>query len=158
MNSPELKEWLGKDDGSGGTVGHERYGGSLLHSRFKSLFLLPFCSGRKIIKIPEKNPSRDPEKYDQNIDRIRRVVAYNKCHLVQGHADSKYAKSLKNWGRYAGKEGQLFFGAPIRIGRDGEYPRWRYFVVENRFFKSCGRFSHAAIPFSHRCLILSDNV
>lgn len=74
MNSPELKEWLGKDesagagwskdDGSGGTVGHERYGKSLLHSRFKSLFLLPFCSGRKIIKIPEKNPSRDPEKYD----------------------------------------------------------------------------------------------
>ena len=117
MNSPELKEWLGKDesagagwskdDGSGGTVGHERYGKSLLHSRFKSLFLLPFCSGWKIIKIPEKNPSRDPEKYDQeNIDRIRRVVAYNKCHLVQGHADSEYAKSLKNWGHDAGLCGE----------------------------------------------------
>ena len=74
MNSPELKEWLGKDesagagwskdDGSGETVGQERYGKSLHHSKFKPLFLLPFCGGRKIIKILEKKPSRDMEKYD----------------------------------------------------------------------------------------------
>lgn len=95
MNSPGLKEWLGEDesagagwskgDGSGKAVGHERYGKSLLRSRFKPLFLLPFCSGRKIIKILKKNPSRD-----------------NKRHLVQEqagkqNADSKSAESLKNW-------------------------------------------------------------
>jgi hypothetical protein len=124
MNSPELKEWLGKDDESGETVGHERHGKSLLHSKFKALFLLPFCSGRKIIKILKKNPSGDPEKYNQeNLDCIR-VVAYNKCHLVQEHADSNLPNRLRTGvtmhGRVdAGKEGQLFFGASIRIGRDG---------------------------------------
>ena len=113
MNSPGLKEWLGKDesagvgwskgDGSGKTVGHERYGKSLC-SKFKPLFLLPFCSDRKIIKILEKSPSRDPEKYNQeDIGHMRRVVAHNKRHLVQEqaskqNADSKSAKLLKNWG------------------------------------------------------------
>ncbi|OCL07099.1 hypothetical protein AOQ84DRAFT_378025 [Glonium stellatum] len=99
MDAGELKEWLGKDesagagwgkdDGSGETIGHE--------------------SGRKIVKILEKNASRDPEGYGQDdIDHMRRVVAYNKRHLAQEQAakqdaHSKSAKSLKNWGHDAQK-------------------------------------------------------
>ncbi|KAI9687073.1 MAG: hypothetical protein M1822_002483 [Bathelium mastoideum] len=94
MDANELHEWLGqeesagsgwsKDDGSGETVGHE--------------------SGRKIIAILEKNPKKDPEKYDQDdIDHMRKVVAYCKRHLAQEQSakqnpGSKSAKSLKNWG------------------------------------------------------------
>ncbi|KAH0288536.1 hypothetical protein KCU62_g5084, partial [Aureobasidium sp. EXF-3399] len=94
MGPDELKEWLGgedsagagwsKDDGSGETIGHE--------------------SGRKIIEILEKNPKKDPSKYDEDdISHMRKVVAYNKRHLAQeGKAkqdpESKSAKSLKNWG------------------------------------------------------------
>jgi len=99
-----------KDNESGGTVDHEGYGESLLHSKFEPLFLPPFCSGREVIKVLGGDPSGNPEEYDQeNIDHIRRVAAYNKCHLVQEHADSKSAKSLKNWVMHrrddAGKEG-----------------------------------------------------
>lgn len=61
-------------------------------------------SGRKIIKILEKNPDRDPSKYDEeeDIPTMRRVVAYCKRHLAQEQTakqnpDSKSAKSLKNW-------------------------------------------------------------
>ncbi|KXT02616.1 hypothetical protein AC579_5448 [Pseudocercospora musae] len=94
MSAKELKDWLGsdesigsgwdKDDGSGETIGHE--------------------SGRRIIQILEKNPKKDESKYDQDdVDHMRRVVAYNKRHLAQeGKAkqdpNSKSAKSLKNWG------------------------------------------------------------
>ncbi|KAF7198379.1 hypothetical protein HII31_00118 [Pseudocercospora fuligena] len=94
MSAKELKDWLGsdesigsgwdKDDGSGETIGHE--------------------SGRRIIQILEKNPKKEESKYDQDdIDHMRRVVAYNKRHLAQeGKAkqdpNSKSAKSLKNWG------------------------------------------------------------
>ncbi|KAI9835688.1 MAG: hypothetical protein M1819_001865 [Sarea resinae] len=94
MGPKELKDWLGtgqsagagwdKDDGSGETIGHE--------------------SGRKIIKILEKNPSKDPEKYDQeDIDHMRKVVSYCKRHLAQEQSakqntESKSYKSLKNWG------------------------------------------------------------
>ncbi|KAF2806872.1 uncharacterized protein BDZ99DRAFT_393653, partial [Mytilinidion resinicola] len=94
MSAGDLKDWLGKDestgagwskdDGSGETIGHE--------------------SGRKIIKILEKNPEKDPDGYDQeDIDHMRRVVAYCKRHLAQEstakqNPDSKSAKSLKNWG------------------------------------------------------------
>jgi len=62
------------------------------------------CSGRKIIAILEKNPKKDPEKYDQDdIDHMRKVVAYCKRHLAQEekakqNTDSKSYKSLKNWG------------------------------------------------------------
>lgn len=62
------------------------------------------CSGRKIINILEKNPNKDPSKYDEDdISHMRKVVAYNKRHLAQeGKAkqdpESKSAKSLKNWG------------------------------------------------------------
>ena len=61
-------------------------------------------SGRKIIAILEKNPSKDPGKYDQeDIDHMRKVVAYCKRHLAQEQSakqnpESKSAKSLKNWG------------------------------------------------------------
>ncbi|KAF2836486.1 hypothetical protein M501DRAFT_1033585 [Patellaria atrata CBS 101060] len=99
MNSEELKEWLSKeesagsgwakDDGSGETIGHE--------------------SGRKIIQILEKNPKKDPDQYDQDdIDHMRRVVAYCKRHLAQEetakkNTDSRSYKSLKNWGHDAQK-------------------------------------------------------
>ncbi|EOD49744.1 putative dna-binding protein [Neofusicoccum parvum UCRNP2] len=74
MSAKELKDWLGseestgsgwsKDDGSGETIGHE--------------------SGRKIVKILEKNPKKDPEQYDEDdIDHMRKVVAYCKRHLAQ---------------------------------------------------------------------------
>jgi len=99
MTAPELKDWLGseastgsgwsKDDGSGETIGHE--------------------SGRKIISILEKNPKKDPQKYDQDdIDHMRKVVAYCKRHLAQEEkakqdTESKSYKSLKNWGHDAQK-------------------------------------------------------
>ncbi|RMY94254.1 hypothetical protein D0864_05556 [Hortaea werneckii] len=94
MTANELKDWLqqsssekagwSKDDGSGESVGHE--------------------SGRKIIAILEKNPKKDPSKYDdEDLQHMRKVVSYNKRHLAQeGKAkqdpDSRSARSLKNWG------------------------------------------------------------
>ncbi|KAF1981016.1 hypothetical protein K402DRAFT_365530 [Aulographum hederae CBS 113979] len=99
MTPDELKDWLGsdestgsgwsKDDGSGETIGHE--------------------SGRKIIKILEKNPKKDPEQYEkEDIDHMRKVVAYCKRHLAQEEkakqdTNSKSYKSLKNWGHDAQK-------------------------------------------------------
>ena len=71
----------------------------------KMWLMLMRKSGRKIIKILEKNPSKDPSKYDEDdIAHMRKVVAYNKRHLAQEESakknpDSKSAKSLKNWGR-----------------------------------------------------------
>ena len=61
-------------------------------------------SGRKIIQILEKNPKKDPNKYeDEDINHMRKVVSYCKRHLAQEEKakkdpDSKSAKSLKNWG------------------------------------------------------------
>jgi hemerythrin len=61
-------------------------------------------SGRKIVAILEKNPEKKPSKYDdEDIDHMRRVVAYCKRHLAQEEkakrdTDSKSYKSLKNWG------------------------------------------------------------
>jgi len=94
MSASELEEWLkgedstssgwSKDDGSGETIGHE--------------------SGRKIIEILKENPKKEPEKYGQDdIDHMRRVVAYCKRHLAQEEkakqdTNSKSYKSLKNWG------------------------------------------------------------
>ena len=41
--------------------------------------LLKGRSGRKIIQILEKNPKKDPSKYDEeDIEHMRKVVAYNK--------------------------------------------------------------------------------
>jgi len=94
MDSDELEAWLKEEDSAGAgwkkadetgeTIGHE--------------------SGRMIVEILKRNPSRDPEKYDEeDIPHMRKVVAYCKRHLAQeGKAkqdpDSKSAKSLKNWG------------------------------------------------------------
>ncbi|RAL03921.1 DUF3140 domain-containing protein [Aspergillus ibericus CBS 121593] len=98
MTPNELREWLkdtqsqssGWSNESGETIGHE--------------------SGRKIVSILEHNPSKDPSSYtDQDVDHMRRVVAYCKRHLAQeGTAkqdtDSKSYRSLKNWGHDALKE------------------------------------------------------
>lgn len=62
-------------------------------------------SGRKIIKILEKNPKKDSSKYDdEDLQHMRKVVSYCKRHLAQEEKakqdpDSKSAKSLKNWGK-----------------------------------------------------------
>ncbi|KAI1474951.1 hypothetical protein F4774DRAFT_398886 [Daldinia eschscholtzii] len=100
MSASDLETWLkeessesagwSKDDGSGETIGHE--------------------SGRKIIEILKKNPDKDPGKYEQDdIDHMRRVVAYCKRHLAQEdkakqNPESKSARSLKNWGHDPTKE------------------------------------------------------
>lgn len=66
-------------------------------------------SGRKIIEILKKNPSKDPAKYeDDDIPHMRKVVSYCKRHLAQEDkakqdTSSKSYKSLKNWGHDAQK-------------------------------------------------------
>lgn len=61
-------------------------------------------SGRKIVSILEKNPDKDPNKYDsEDIQHMRKVVSYCKRHLAQEETakkdtSSKSYKSLKNWG------------------------------------------------------------
>ena len=61
-------------------------------------------SGRKIVEILKKNPTKDPAEYDEkDIPHMRKVVAYCKRHLAQEgtakkNPESKSAKSLKNWG------------------------------------------------------------
>ncbi|KAJ5123586.1 hypothetical protein N7448_009683 [Penicillium atrosanguineum] len=92
MTPNELRAWLKEEQSqssgwgaeSGETIGHE--------------------SGRKIVSILENNPDKDPDSYrDQDIDHMRRVVAYCKRHLAQEEkakqdTESKSYKSLKNWG------------------------------------------------------------
>ena len=55
--------------------------------------------------VLEKNPKKDPKKYDEDDDipHMRKVVSYCKRHLAQEstakqNPDSKSCKSLKNWG------------------------------------------------------------
>lgn len=61
-------------------------------------------SGRKIVSILEHNPDKDPDNYrDEDLNHMRRVVAYCKRHLAQEEkakqdTESKSYKSLKNWG------------------------------------------------------------
>lgn len=121
MTAEELKDWLGKEesagagwsksDGSGETVGHERCSSSRCIMN-DMLDILTLSSGRKIIKILEKNPKKDPKKYDSDdIPHMRKVVSYNKRHLAQEGAakknpDSKSAKSLKNVSRGASVDSQ----------------------------------------------------
>jgi Protein of unknown function (DUF3140) len=126
MTSDELEAWLkdeqssssgwSKSDGSGETIGHERFA----RNTSLSLPLSPSShihlthpsshsdySGRKIIQILQKNPRKDPSKYDEDdITHMRRVAAYCKRHLAQEEkakrdTDSKSYKSLKNWGHDA---------------------------------------------------------
>ncbi|KAI0451446.1 hypothetical protein F5B21DRAFT_527975 [Xylaria acuta] len=100
MSAPDLEAWLegepsqsagwGKGDESGETIGHE--------------------SGRRIVEILEKNPSKDPDRYDEeDVEHMRRVVSYCKRHMAQEgkakqDANSKSARSLKNWGHDPQKE------------------------------------------------------
>ncbi|KAM4065685.1 ABC transporter [Hirsutella rhossiliensis] len=100
MTVSELETWLKSDDsqsagwpkGEGATesVGHD--------------------SGRNIISILESNPDKDPERYtDDQIQHMRKVVAYCKRHLAQEEKvnneksteevkRTKSYASLKNWG------------------------------------------------------------
>lgn len=86
MTADELESWLkeeqsqesgwAKDDGSGETVGHERYNSRWNYSLFLSKTNEVRISGRKIIEILKKNPSRDPDQYDQeDVAHMRKVVA-----------------------------------------------------------------------------------
>lgn len=56
------------------------------------------------MEILKKNPDKDSQKYEQDdMDHMRRVVAYCKRHLAQEDRakrdpGSKSARSLKNWG------------------------------------------------------------
>jgi len=86
------------------------------------------ASGRKIIKILEKNPEKDDKKYDEDdLPHMRKVVSYCKRHLAQeekakkDHSSKSYKSyvlslrlpycswrrsnscRLKNWGHDAGK-------------------------------------------------------
>lgn len=66
-----------------------------------------YRSGRKIIQILDKNPGKDPDKYEEeDLQHMRKVVSYCKRHLAQEekakqNTDSKSYKSLKNWGHDA---------------------------------------------------------
>ena len=71
---------------------------------FMTILITRVSSGRKIVEILQKNPTKDPKKYDEeDIAHMRKVVSYNKRHLAQEEKakqdpESKSAKSLKNWG------------------------------------------------------------
>ncbi|KAJ5156355.1 hypothetical protein N7492_009158 [Penicillium capsulatum] len=98
MTPNELRAWLKEEQSissgwskeSGETIGHE--------------------SGRRIVEILEHNPSREPSEYpDEDVDHMRRVVAYCKRHLAQEgrtkrDTSSKSYRALKNWGHDALKE------------------------------------------------------
>ncbi|EUC45754.1 hypothetical protein COCMIDRAFT_94719 [Bipolaris oryzae ATCC 44560] len=98
MTADKLKEWLGSQDSesAGWTNGSSSNGETVGHE-----------SGRRIVAILSKNPQKDPSKYDQeDIDHMRKVVAYCKRHLAQEEkakqdTESKSYKSLKNWGHDA---------------------------------------------------------
>lgn len=57
-------------------------------------------SGRKIIAILEKNPKKDPNKYEEDdIAHMRKVVSYCKRHMAQeakGPAKNPESKSYKS--------------------------------------------------------------
>lgn len=115
MTADELEKWLksdkskesgwSKSDGSGESIGHERWAFAVL----TLAMINDFYSGRKIIEILKKNPKKDPSKYsDEDVQHMRRVAAYNKRHLAQEETakkdtNSRSYKSLKNWGHDAQK-------------------------------------------------------
>ncbi|KAI0082136.1 hypothetical protein K474DRAFT_1655478 [Panus rudis PR-1116 ss-1] len=75
-----------------------------------------FRSGQRIKEILEKNPTKDPQAYDDDdINHMRKVVGYNKRHLAQENnlkdtktieelKEAKSTLSLKNWGHDPLKE------------------------------------------------------
>lgn len=115
MSPDELWDWLKKEQPlsfdwqseSGETIGHERY--PLPHLPLQTGINLA-CSGRRIVDILAHNPTRNPSGYtEQDIDHMRRVVAYCKRHLAQKEkakmdTGSKSYRSLKNWGHDPLKE------------------------------------------------------
>ncbi len=66
-------------------------------------------SGGKIVQILDKNPEKDPMKYDdEDVPHMRKVVDYCKRHIAQEEkakqdTNSKSYKSFKNWGHDAQK-------------------------------------------------------
>ncbi|KAH7886285.1 hypothetical protein F5I97DRAFT_1243954 [Phlebopus sp. FC_14] len=92
MTAEELERWLASDQShkAGTGVGLE--------------------SGAKIVDILNRNPDKDPNKYDQaDLSHMRKVVGYNSRHLAQEDhlketktkedlANRKSTISLKNWG------------------------------------------------------------
>ncbi|OHW98221.1 DNA-binding protein [Colletotrichum incanum] len=113
MTAEELESWLKSNDsnsagwpkddaeGDGETVGHD--------------------SGRKIVEILQANPEKKEDEYtDDQVEHMRKVVAYCKRHLAQESKSNsekspeevkktKSYASLKNWGhdflKTQGKEG-----------------------------------------------------
>ncbi|GJC87867.1 hypothetical protein ColLi_10705 [Colletotrichum liriopes] len=113
MTAEELESWLKSNDsnsagwpkddaeGEGETVGHD--------------------SGRKIVEILQANPEKKEDEYtDDQVEHMRKVVAYCKRHLAQESKSNsekspeevkktKSYASLKNWGhdflKAQGKEG-----------------------------------------------------
>ncbi|KAK2041980.1 hypothetical protein LZ31DRAFT_543638 [Colletotrichum somersetense] len=114
MTAGELESWLKSDDsnsagwpkdqadeGDGESVGHD--------------------SGRKIVEILQANPDKKDDEYtDDQVEHMRKVVAYCKRHLAQESKSNsekspeevkktKSYASLKNWGhdilKAQGKEG-----------------------------------------------------
>ena len=80
MTANELEKWLkegssresgwSKSDGSGESVGHERYVDGKLYWDPCSRLL---DSGRKIVEILKKNPKKDASKYDSDdLSHMRR--------------------------------------------------------------------------------------
>ncbi|KAJ0307341.1 hypothetical protein COL516b_003954 [Colletotrichum fioriniae] len=102
MTAEDLESWLKSDDsnsagwpkddaeGEGESVGHD--------------------SGRKIVEILQANPDKKEDEYtDEQVEHMRKVVAYCKRHLAQeskSNSDkspeevkkTKSYASLKNWG------------------------------------------------------------
>ncbi|KAF5523303.1 hypothetical protein CGCA056_v004174 [Colletotrichum aenigma] len=128
MTAEELESWLKsgdsnsagwpKDDaeGDGETVGHD--------------------SGRNIVEILKANPDKKEEEYtDDQVEHMRKVVAYCKRHLAQeakGNSEkspeevkkTKSYASLKNWGhdflKAQGKEGSEQNGKSAKSKDGGE--------------------------------------
>lgn len=125
MTAPELQDWLNKDESAGSgryaTIQPPHFPIRSLsnpstlsipptHSPLRSKSdgeTVGHESGRKIIAILEKNPKKDAQKYeDDDIEHMRRVVAYCKRHLAQEEkakrdTESRSYRSLKNWGHDA---------------------------------------------------------
>ncbi|KAI0354760.1 hypothetical protein OH77DRAFT_1425877 [Trametes cingulata] len=119
MTAEELEKWLEepKSTKAGAGVGIE--------------------SGHKIVEILRKNPSKDPEQYDEeDIEHMRKVVSYAKRHLAQEDhlketktreelENTKSTISLKNWGHdpvktLDGEEGKA--GEEVETAASGEEP------------------------------------
>ncbi|KAI0601757.1 hypothetical protein F4775DRAFT_604650 [Biscogniauxia sp. FL1348] len=106
MSASELDAWLKEDSSRSAGWSKNNHDDNHNHNHNnRSGETIGHESGRQIVEILTKNPSRDPGGYgDDDVDHMRRVVAYCKRHLAQekGTAqrdpESRGARSLKNWG------------------------------------------------------------